>query len=181
MKIFIPILLFSHLVFAQMIIGGPNGTAPANKKEAVLIEFEANQNKGIILPYITTRPVGKGLVGGTIALDATTVNQAKVVYYNGTSWIDLSHANRANITTALAIQNQDKIEGNIDGMIIGSNDSHADGALILESTNRAMVLPQVESTDDIINPSPGMMVYIKKTGSERFAVFNGAKWTYWTS
>ena len=63
--------------------------------------------------------------------------------------------------------------------IIGSNVSAADGVLILESETKAMVLPMVESTDDVPDPAPGMLVYINKTGAKRLAVFNGAYWTYW--
>jgi hypothetical protein len=51
--------------------------------------------------------------------------------------------------------------------------------LVLESPNKAMVLPMVLDTNNIPDPAPGMMVYVNKTGAKRLAVFNGNKWTYW--
>ena len=42
-----------------------------------------------------------------------------------------------------------------------------------------MVLPIVNSIDNIVNPSPGMMVYVNKAGAKRLAVFNGSKWSFW--
>ena len=64
-------------------------------------------------------------------------------------------------------------------VIIGGNSSTADGVLVLESNTKAMVLPMVQDTNDIVSPAPGMMVYINKTGSKRLAVYNGEGWTYW--
>ena len=66
-------------------------------------------------------------------------------------------------------------------VIIGSTTSSADGALVLESNTKAMVLPIVANVQDIPSPSPGMMVYVKKEGSKRLAVYNGSKWSFWKS
>ncbi len=175
------VLGFTALGFSQVIIGDDIGTISAGNKQGVLLEFAKNQNKGIILPYNRTLPTGPGLVGGTITVDATDVTKVKVVYYNDASWVDLSSGNQAEITTALGKQPVVSAvpEATTKGAIIGSSTSSADGILILESTNKAMVLPQVATTDDIINPAPGMMVYVSKVGAQRLAVFNGAKWTFW--
>ncbi|MDR6919699.1 MULTISPECIES: hypothetical protein [Chryseobacterium] len=170
------LLIVSHLTLAQVIFGDETGTAA--DKTSVLVDFAANQNKGIILPYTRTLPSGTGLVEGTILVDASDAAQAKVKYYNGT-WQDLSSGNGANINAALVKQPAAVTEDTKKGAIIGAATSSANGVLILESYNKAMVLPQVNSTDDVINPAAGMMVYINKTGSKRLAVFNGAKWTFW--
>jgi hypothetical protein len=63
--------------------------------------------------------------------------------------------------------------------IIGAPTSAADGVLVLESTTKAMVLPTVADVQNIPSPSPGMMVYVNKLGSKRFAVFNGSRWSFW--
>ncbi|ROI05109.1 hypothetical protein EGI16_07255 [Chryseobacterium sp. G0240] len=174
-----PITLFfticiGPLLFSQIIIGGTTGTAA--DKTSVLLEFEG-QNKGIILPYTRTLPTSP--TEGTLLLDASVAAEARVRYYNG-SWIDLSGQN-ADITSSLSIQpTSSQVPENADTKsIIGSDTSAADGVLVLESQTKAMVLPSVESTDTIPNPSPGMIVYINKSGAKRLAVFNGSKWSYW--
>lgn len=168
------LLMSSSYAFSQMIIGDEDGSA--TNKTSVLLDFAVGQNKGIILPAVTELPVGSGLVEGTILLDASDSENAKVVYYNG-GWFDLSSGNEADISDFIESQpNSDEVSK---GVIIGSDSSSADGVLILESTDKAMILPMVESTDDISNPAPGMMVYINNTGAKRLAVFNGSKWTFW--
>jgi hypothetical protein len=164
------------------------GTAAANKKSAVLLEFALGQNKGIILPYVRTMPSGVNLTEGTILVDATDATKAKVKYYNG-SWQDLSSGNEANLNqfsvsggatqNVMTAQPSTVTEVADSKAVIGANSSAAKGVLVLESTTKAMVLPIVAKTDDVPDPAPGMMVYVNKTGAKRLAVFNGAKWTYW--
>lgn len=169
--------------FSQVIFGDAIGTA--SNKQSVLVDFAGGQNKGIILPYVRTVPSGPGLVEGTIILDASDATKAKVKYYNGvistespTGWVDLSSRHDADISTAMTAQPQ-PVEDVGAKVIIGSNSTLADGVLVLESNTKAMILPIVQDTNDIINPAPGMIVYINKTGAKRLAVFNGGGWTYW--
>ncbi|SIT10990.1 hypothetical protein SAMN05421796_1221, partial [Chryseobacterium piscicola] len=77
MKKVIFTLLIASFSFAnaQVILGDAVGTA-ANKT-SVLLDFAANQNKGIIVPYVRTLPTGNALVGGSIILDATTATAAR--------------------------------------------------------------------------------------------------------
>ena len=139
-------------------------------------------------------PTGTGLEGGTITVDATDATKAKVKVYapgnakaDASGWIDLSSGNEANLTAPVDYMTKQPLSTGPNAVIenadakaiIGSPTTTAKGVLILESTTKALVLPQVATTDDIINPAPGMMVYINKSGFERLAVFNGAKWTYW--
>jgi len=121
---------------------------------------------------------GTGLAEGTILLDANDATNAKVKYYKG-AWQDLSSGNGANISTYLSLQPSTVLENSTKGAIIGASTSAANGVLILESANKALVLPIVESTDNIPDPAPGMIVYINKAGAKRLAVFNGSKWTFW--
>ena len=52
------------------------------------------------------------------------------------------------------------------------------GILVLEDTNKAMVLPKVASPHlNIVNPAPGMIVY--DTFNKQLAVFNGTVWSFW--
>lgn len=182
----------SFFGYSQIVIGGINGTAPSNNKAAVLLEFEAGQNKGIILPSVRTMPSSTDVTPGTILVDASVNNalQSKVKYYapsninaDVSGWVDLSAGNEANISSFMAIQPLSTGANAVTEdagakTVIGANTSSADGVLVLESTSKVMVLPQVASTNDIKDPAPGMMVYINGT-NKRLAVYNGSKWTYW--
>ena len=165
---------------AQVIIGNATGTAAV--KTSVLLEF-ALENKGLILPYVRTIPTGTKLSEGTLLLDASDPTKARVKYYNGT-WQDLSGQD-ANLNSPLVLANfaieQPSTLSEIEGSkaIIGSTTTTADGVLVLESTTKAMVLPTVADVQNIPSPSPGMMVYVNKTGAKRLAVFNGSKWSFW--
>ncbi|MGO4709835.1 hypothetical protein AB4Y90_12105 [Chryseobacterium sp. 2TAF14] len=143
----------------------------------MLLEFAAGQNKGMVLPYVRTMPSAPA--EGTVVLDATSATGARVKYYNG-SWIDLSGQD-GNITSALSsqptpLQAPELAEAKA---IIGSATTSADGVLVLESSTKAMVLPSVEDVQNIVNPAPGMIVYVNKSGSKRLAVFNGTVWSFW--
>lgn len=178
-NIFVLLLaLGSTAAFAQVIVGNTTGTA--TNKNGVLLEFAAGQNKGLILPYVRTLPTAAAATPGTIAVDASNNAAAKVVYRNNTAWVDLSSGNTANLTGALGIQpGVATTESAAAKTVIGANASSADGVLVLESTTKAMVLPIVASTMDVISPAPGMMVYVNAAGAKRLAVYNGAVWTYW--
>lgn len=167
---------------AQVIIGDAVGTAAV--KTSVLLEFAAGQNKGIILPYVRTMPVAP--TEGTILLDASTPTTSRIKYYAGTvkGWVDLSGQDaNLNSTTVLANfateQPATITETATSKAIIGAQTTAADGVLVLESTTKAMVLPIVADVQNIPSPSPGMMVYINKTGAKRLAVYNGSKWSFW--
>lgn len=163
------------IINAQVTIGDAIGTA--YDKTSVLLDFSANQNKGIVLPYVRTLPQSPS--EGTLVLDATTPSQARVKYYNG-SWVDLSSQD-ADITGQLSDQPTNVQTTEVPGAktIIGAASTAADGVLVLESTTKSMILPIVDDVQNIINPSPGMIVYINKSGSKRLAVYNGSKWSFW--
>lgn len=171
------LILLSTNAFSQVIIGDEIGTA--TDKTSVLLDFAENQNRGIILPYVRSLPTGIGLTEGTIVLDATDATQAAVKYFNGNTWVDLSSDDTADVSSYLTIQPSGITESENSKVIMGSDNSSADGVLILESDDKAMILPMVEDTDNILDPAPGMMVYINKEGRKRLAVFNGNAWTYW--
>ncbi|WP_407404464.1 hypothetical protein [Chryseobacterium sp.] len=179
--IFILTIGISTTSFAQVIIGDDIGTAPANNKTSVLLEF-AKQNKGLVLPTVRTKPVSPSV--GTILLDASTsATTARVKYYNGVAgdgWVDLSGAD-GNVTALLADQptSAQVTEDTNAKAIIGASTSTADGVLVLESATKAMVLPTVADVNDIPSPAAGMMVFVNKTGAKRLAVYNGSIWSFW--
>ncbi|MFC6268931.1 hypothetical protein [Frigoriflavimonas asaccharolytica] len=167
---------------AQVIIGGPTGSTNINT--SVLLDFATGQNKGIILPYVRTIPTAP--TEGTILLDASTPLTSRVKYYAGAvkGWVDLSGQN-ANLNSSTVLANfATEQPASITELanskaIIGATSSSADGVLVLESTTKAMILPIVADVQNILSPSPGMMVYVNKAGAKRLAVYNGAKWSFW--
>lgn len=162
---------------AQVIIGDASGTVSPGNKGSVLLEFASTNNKGIIVPYVRTRPAASVANQGTILLDASNAATARMFYSNGTNWIDLSGQD-ANVNSALTIQPTGVPESSAKS-IIGANSSSADGVLVLESTTKAMVLPIVSDVNNILSPSPGMLVYVNKSAAKRLAVYNGSKWSFW--
>lgn len=165
-------IIMTPLSFAQVIIGDETGTAI--NKSSVLLEFANTGDKGLVLPYLRVLPTSPS--EGTIILDASVATAARIKYYNG-SWIDLSGQD-ADVSDDL-IQQPIIPENASSKVIIGNQNSTADGILVLESSTKAMVLPIVDSTNKIINPSPGMMVYLINGNKKRLAVFNGNKWSFW--
>lgn len=162
---------------AQVIIGNAVGTA--TNKTSVLLEFaNTDNNKGIIVPYVRTLPTAALVNQGTILLDASNAVTARVKFSDGTNWNDLSGQN-ANITSALADQPGLSVVETGAKSIIGATTSTADGVLVLESNTKAMILPIVSDVNNIPSPSPGMLVYVNKTGAKRLAVYNGSKWSFW--
>lgn len=182
--LFIAALAFSGTLFSQVIIGDNIGSAPANNKTSVLLEFANTNNKGIILPYVRQKATTP--TDGSIILDVSDPTNSRVKFYNNNSattdhWTDLS-GQGANNTTILSSQPtiSQIPETATTKTIIGSNASGVnDGVLVLESNTKAMVLPIVSDVQNIPSPSPGMMVYVNKAGTKRLAVFNGSKWSFW--
>ena len=199
MKNIFTIILLAGLtsINAQVIIGDAVGTVPAANKSSVLLEFAAGQNKGIIVPYVRVLPTtATARTEGTILLDASDPTKARMKFYNGNTllltngWVDLSgqdgNLTGVGLADILAYQPTvaDAPETNVSRAIIGvvPNPLPAgfpEGVLVLNSTTKTMVLPQVEDVQLIPSPSPGMMVYINKAGAKRLAVYNGSKWSYW--
>lgn len=188
---------------AQVIIGDNVGTVlPVANKTSVLLEFSkiSGENKGIIVPYVRQLPTSANArTEGTILLDASDPTKARMKFYNGNTlpstngWVDLSgqDGNLTGSGAADIMASQPSIlnapESNTSRAIIGVVPdpipaNFPEGVLVLNSTTKAMVLPQVAKVSDIPSPSPGMIVYV--TGvtpsfKKRLAVFNGTKWSYW--
>lgn len=166
-------VLFSTLGFSQVVIGGSTGRASVTT--SVLLDFPANEKKGIILPYVRDK---SGIsTEGTIILDAMNSGaNSRVKFYNGTSWVDLSGQD-ANISTLLSDTQPNSVTES-GKTVIGDISTAPDGVLVLESSTKALVLPLVTDVNLIPNPSPGMMVYVSGT-NKRLAVFNGSVWSFW--
>lgn len=162
------------LIPAQVAIGKTTVTNPS-----VSLEF-GTANKGIVLPWVTNTAAVAGVVNGTVAYDLSD-HKVKVKYASG--WKDLSvdttgtTVDPVTSTDGVTIQNNVLTENAGAEVRIGTPSANP-GILVLEDSNKAMVLPKVASPHlNIINPAPGMMVY--DTTAKQLAVFNGNVWSFW--
>jgi hypothetical protein len=167
-KIFL-ILVFSFFINslqAQVAIGKVTVDGSA------ILDF-AQDIGGVILPFVRTLPTEAGATDGTILINGVDLAAVKVqVRING-SWQDISDASRD--LTGLTLNTTTDI-GN--GVIIGSPTSSANGVLVLESNDKALVLPKVTNAETgVKSPIVGTMVY--DLASKSLAIYDGVKWNFW--
>lgn len=178
--IYISILgVVSNIIFAQVAIGKNSVSS-----SGVSLEFGSG-NKGLILPWVTNEASVGGAVPGTMIYDlASHKVKLKVA---GSAWLDLSVD-----TTGTTV---DTVSG-VDGVIIQNNaiserstskvailsspttPTSTSGILVLENTDKAMILPQVTAPHlNIENPAPGMVVF--DPTNNMLCVYNGSVWSFW--
>jgi len=135
----------------------------------VILDFPNGQNKGIVLPMVETLPTGSSATNGTFLIDKT---DGRVKVRQNGVWINLTR------TSNLSSYSVNPSTDTSDGVIIGDTSSSASGVLVLESTNKALMLPKVASPHlNIKSPYPGLICY--DTVKNSIAVFNGESWYYW--
>ena len=160
--------LVSYVSVSQTAIG-----KKTVQNSSVLLEFKEGDKRGIILPWVTDQNSVNLPVGGTIIFDA---NDKKVKYYrSGTnaSWQDMS-INTGSVNTSI----QSGLTETTNKTVLGAKTSTANGVLVLESNNKAMILPRIFKPEvNVQGPYPGMICF--DTASRTLAVFDGAKWNYW--
>ena len=157
-------LLFTN-VNAQMIIAEDNNYPTGMITESTLLQFEEGRSRGIILPANDKAP--QNPANGTFVFDMSDI---KIKMYENDQWINLTDRGQYPIS----YNENDAGEG----VIIGAETSKTEGVLILESTNRALVLPRVNDiSKDVFSPYPGMMCY--DMASKTVAIFDGTQWSYW--
>lgn len=132
-----------------------------------LLDFASGTTNGIILPTVETLPTSPA--NGTFVMYKT---DAKLKMFENNRWVDLSDA--GNVASVSANPANDLGEG----VIIGAETSSAQGVLILESTDKALILPKITTPHlNVKSPYPGMICY--DTTSKTIAVFDGINWSYW--
>lgn len=140
------------------------------KSASSSIEF-GNENRGIVLPWVTDASGVQNPVNGTLIFD---ISDMKVKVYQNNLWKDLS----VDATGAADTSLQDSLTDQHDAKVSIGTPSSVSGILVLEDDNKAMILPKVASPHlNIISPAAGMMVY--DTQKKQLAVFNGTVWSFW--
>lgn len=158
-------IVFSSFIYAQVSIGKNEVDG-----SSTILDFISGTTNGIILSAINSSPATAS--NGTFIFDKT---DKKIKVRSNDVWKDLSDIGDATETintidnTALEIGT---------GVIIGANSSTKEGVLVLEATDKAVILPKIYRPDlNVKNPYPGMMCY--DTQSNTLAVFDGVNWNYW--
>ena len=179
-------IAISAWVSSQVRIGGANSVSNTSST-SVLLEFGTDNDKGIILPYVETVPSGTNdAKGGTIIFDVSANSEYRVKVKNeNAGWSDLSRVSGYSTSVENTVKSPqaspltDKAGAKA---VIGNSATAIDGVLVLDSPDKAMVLPIVSNYTNIPNPSPGMMAFLKHptdSAKHRLIVFNGQKWTFW--
>ena len=165
-KYSIAIAILATVILAEMTQGQVAIGKESVTNSSVLLEF-GDEAKGIILPAVDASP---GAVDGTFILDNTS--QSVRVMEDG-SWTDLTAPGEAASNPFI---NTGSDVG--EGVVIGAESSTKPGALVLESTTMALVLPKVaEPHLNILSPVAGTVVY--DTASSMMAVYDGQNWSFW--
>jgi hypothetical protein len=158
---------------AQISIGGKQNV----EGTSTIMDFNstAANTSGIILPAVEN--VNNSLSAlpstnnGTFVFDKST---NKIRMYENNTWKDLTDTGNSS---SLIANSSDETGGD-QGVIIGSENSGAKGILILESTDKALILPKIQNPHITVkSPYPGMICY--DAASKSLAVFDGNVWSYW--
>lgn len=128
----------------------------------------SNQNSPLILPNISSRP--GNAVEGTLIFDNSS---RKIVYKSDAAWRELTlNAGIKNTPTATLLSVPEP-----DGVTIGSTISSVPGVLVLEVTDKALVLPRLSNPQNISLPSSGSIIF--DSDRKMIAVYNGIEWSFW--
>jgi hypothetical protein len=157
--------LIHNITFSQVAVGKTNLESASSS-----LEFGSG-NRGMILPWATNASSVSNVVNGSMIFDTS---DKKIKVYESNSWKDLTIATNGAADTSLQDNAVDETSAK---MSIGTVTS-TPGILVLEDTDKAMILPKVANPHiNIISPTPGMMVY--DTAKKMLAVYNGTVWTFW--
>jgi len=156
-------VLLPVLAVAQVAIGKTTVT-----NGSVLLEFGTDA-RGIRLTPVQDVTSFLSPVKGTIAFDGTT---ASFRYFEGAGAGAWSAADTGTSTGG----HPAGPDATTTGVVIGASSPPVGvtGALILESTNKALVLPKVSDVRRIASPPKGLLVY--DTFDKTVRVYNGVGW-----
>lgn len=155
----------SGLMYSQVAFGKTTLESASSS-----IEF-GTANRGMILPWVTDVASVQNAVNGTMVYD---LSDKKVKAYQNSAWVDLS----IDATGVADSTIQDALNDNPVAKVAVGTPTTTSGILVLEDSNKAMILPKVASPHlNIISPAAGMVVY--DTVKKQLAVYNGSVWTFW--
>lgn len=162
------IVCLSTLSFGQVVIG-----KESIEGNSTLLDFNntVTNTQGLILSAVETTPTGyTSANNGTFLFDKS---DQKLKMYENNKWVDLS---KESGNGSVIVANTSVEKGG--GAIIGNKVTAAKGVLVLESIDKALILPRIKEPHlNVKSPYPGMMCY--DTKSKSVALFDGKVWNYW--
>ena len=167
--IIIFIFIVQSQLNAQVLIGKETALSNSSSMES------GSGNRGIVLPTVNTDNVTT-VVPGTLVFDAKDL---KVKLRDNSSWFDLSFDTQG-VANPEVYPNSYVENNQPNGVIIGNDTSTTPGVLVLEETNKALLLPQlIDPHLNIANPARGLMVFDPSVNM--LAIYNGNVWTFWVT
>lgn len=158
-------VLFANSLTSQIAVGKTTLESASSS-----IEF-GSEYRGIVLPWVTAAANVANAVNGTIIFDA---GDKKVKVYANNVWKDLTINTNGVADTTL----QDGLTEQTEAKVSIGTVTSTPGILVLEDTDKAMILPKAANPHlNIVSPTPGMLVY--DTTKKMLVVFNGTVWTFW--
>lgn len=160
---------------SQTVIEAQTPSSPS-----AVLDFARGTTKGIILPAVESMPSTPA--NGTFLFDK---NAQQIKMYQEGGWVLLSGTgdNTKVAPYSGTIDNgKQTIMGSRSTKVLDGSGNYVDGAvdgvLVLESPNKALVLPHVSNPhQNIKSPLAGTMCY--DTDRKALAVFDGKVWNYW--
>lgn len=175
-------VIFSHLLTAQVAIGKTGLSSPDISVEFNYTFGDPETQRGIILPWIISESDVKTPVPGTLVFDSASKTAKVYVETDDIGvniWKDLSVNNSGSVNTSEQTS-AGVTELDVSKAIISLNTpiTNTSGVLVLEDTDKAMVLPTVDIYSKVINPSAGCLVY--DITNNLVCFFNGTVWSFWS-
>ena len=155
------------------------GVETATVRPDGIMDFPSPATKGILLPLVESSGVTPS-AGGAMVFDLT---DQRVEFYNPSTgaWEPMTAAS-TNLIEGPEHINPDRYDdlNPENGTVIEAGtvtQTPPVGVLVLESDDKALILPQVEDATQLPGPKAGMICY--DMASDSIAVFNGTEWSFW--
>ncbi|WP_027376128.1 hypothetical protein [Kaistella palustris] len=156
------LILLANLAYGQISIGKTTVSGSG------ILDFATGTTKGIILPNVTKSSTMTNVTPGTIVFDLDT---SKVLYNDG-FWKELT--DKPGIAPTLLAGT----DYNNAKVVFGDQTTTADGALVLEAPDKALILPQITNpVANVKSPVAGMMCY--DPSAKLMCIYNGKEWFFW--
>lgn len=138
-----------------------------------IMDFPESATKGILLPRILDR-TSVPVVPGAMAFNLTS--QQIEIYHPDSGWESMAEPSVVLVEPLSAYSELSPENGVI---ISAGNFSTTPpvGVLVLESDDKALILPQVPDVTLLPSPEAGMIAY--DMSMQSMAIFNGSVWNFW--
>lgn len=184
MKNIIFILVFIGCGILSAQVGIERATEPVVRGDGIL-DFYGDgvntfANKGILLPKVNDTSAA-GTTGGSLVFNVAA-QQVQMYDTSTSSWQPLTEAstNLVGGPEHAGVANRFQESEDDSGVLIQAGtvtqQNPPDGVLVLESDDRALILPQVQDVTQFPGPKAGMICY--DMASDSIAIFNGTVWSF---